>query len=849
MPSGPLARSTTNSEHSPDGGARDGREIDAAMVSRVAPRTNASFGSLLRRFRIGAGLSREALAEQARISSDDIDALERDAAAAPADATLAALVTALALSGDRRSTFEAAAGSNGAGTGAARDEAVPASPPSAPAALASFVGRDAELAEIAAALTSSRLVTIFGPGGVGKTRIAQQIAIDAHAAYPGGIWVAELAPFSDPELIPVAIASSLGIADPGGARPLLETVVSALRTKRALLVLDNCEHLRADVGAAAAALLSGCPKLRILATSREGLGIEEELLYRLPPLSVCDGSELLGAGDALRYGAVALFVARAQAARADFVLTDGIAPVVSEICRNLDGIALAIELAAARLSVLSVEQLAKRLDDRFRLLTGGGNALPRQQTLRALIDWSFDLLQPVERTVFVRLAVFRGGWTADAAAEVCGGEGIDVAAVLASLVDKSLVAADGDKRFRFTETTGQYAMEKLQRSGEHDAVAARFAGWALRFAERADLAWEKTPEMDWRAGVECELDNLRAALDWTLGRGRDPLAGAGIAAALSFYWRTAKREGRRWFEAALAALDDDAPPPLCARIALGLSWTLPVGRSSLEAVERAVRAYREIGDRRSLSMALLTLSGSLRDEPGWLERGEAAVTEALEIAQSTCFFRLIPTLLAALAECKRQRRRFDEARALLEQALTMAREERNLLGLSTALSRLAEVEFDSGEFAAARRYGGEATEIDGRRGIANAVSADRCDLSAYAIADGDLDDACAQAREVIAMNERVDQPVHLTIAIDHLAVVAALRGDARRAARLIGYTDAMFRRLAYARQPVEQRGEEQARAILADQLGEDETVLLAAEGESLGRDEAVAEALAVAARV
>jgi predicted ATPase/transcriptional regulator with XRE-family HTH domain len=814
------------------------------MVSRVAPRTNASFGSLLRRFRIGAGLSREALAEQAGISSDEVDALERDAASPPAGATLAALVTALALSGDRRTAFETAAVPTGAAAPAASEPSAPA-PAGAPGPLASFVGRDAELAEITGALTSSRLVTVFGPGGVGKTRIAQQIAIDALTAYPGGVWVAELAPLSDPELIPVAIASSLGIADPGGARPLLETVVSALRTKRALLVLDNCEHLRADVAAAATALLAGCPDLRILATSREGLGIADELLYRLPPLAVCGGSEPLGAGDALRYGAVALFVARAQAARADFVLTDAIAPVVSEICRSLDGIALAIELAAARLSVLTVDQLAQRLDDRFRVLTGGGNAVPRQQTLRALIDWSYDLLGPAERVVFTRLAVFRGGWSGEAAAEVCGGPGIDVAAVLASLVDKSLVAADGE-RFRFTVTTGQYAMEKLQRSGEHDAVAARFAGWALRFAERADMAWEKTPELDWRAGVECELDNLRAALEWCLSRGRDPLAGAGIAAALSFYWRSAKREGRRWFEAALAALEDDALPPLCARIALGLSWTLPVGRSSLDAVERAVRAYREIGDRRSLSMALLTLSGSLRDEPGWLERGEAAVTEALAIAQSTCFFRVIPTILAALAECKRQRRRFDEARALLEQALTMAREERNLLGLSTALSRLAEVEFDSGEFAAARRYGAEATDIDGRRGVANAVSADRCDLAAYAIADGDLDDACAQAREVIAMNERVDQPVHLTIAIDHLAVVAALRGDARRAAKLIGYTDAMFRRLAYARQPVEQRGEEQARAILAERLGEDDTVLLAADGESLGRDEAVAEALAVA---
>jgi predicted ATPase/transcriptional regulator with XRE-family HTH domain len=826
----------------------DGREVVAAMASRVAPRTNASFGSLLRRFRINAGLSQDVLAEQAGISSDGIDAIERGELPPPGAETLAALAAALELNDERSSALAAAAEAHGARSCGAGERAhQPARAASAPAGLPEFVGRDAELTEIAAALASARLVTIIGPGGVGKTRIAQQIALGGGATYAGGAFVAELAPLSDPELVPVAIASALGIGDPGPARPLLETVVSALRAKRALLVLDNCEHLRDAVVATAEELLAGCPELRILATSREGLGSDQELLYRLPPLAVSDGSETLRAADALRYGAVALFVARAQAAQPEFVLTDALAPAVAEICRRLDGIALAIELAAARLSVLSVEQLAERLDDRFRVLSGGGTGLPRQQTLRALIDWSFDLLKPPEREVFVRLAVFRGGWTTEAAAEVAGGDGIDVAAVLASLVDKSLVVADPETgRYRFTATTGQYAAEKLLRSGEHNAAAARLAAWALRFAEAADARWETTPELDWRSAVECELDNLRAALDWTLGRGRDPLTGAAIVAGLGHYWRFAKREGRRWFEAANAAVEDDVPEPLCARLALGLSWTLPVGRSNLDAAERAVRAYRELGDRRSLAMALMTLAGSLRADPGWLERAEATAGEALAIAQSTCFFRIVPLLLAALADTKRIRGKLGEARALLEQALAMAREEGNLLGLSTALSRLAEVEFAAGDFAAARRYGGEATEVDGRRGVANAVSADRCDLAAYALADDDLDAACEEARAVLAMSDRVDQPVHVAIAAQHLGVVAALRGDVERAARLLGYADATFRRLAYTRQPTEQLGETRARAVLAERLGEDAALALAAEGAAFGRDDAIAAALAVA---
>jgi predicted ATPase len=809
---------------------------------RVAPRTTASFGALLRKFRIAAGLSRAALAEQANIGADLLSALEGDESTPSADA-LAALASALELSDERRRALESAASATGAGTPPA-EEPRAARSTNLTAALRSFVGRDAELGEIATALQASRLVTIIGAGGVGKTRTAQQVALDSLDAFPDGGWFVELAPLADPQLVPAAIAAVLRLTDAGGAKPLLQTLVSALRKKRALLVLDNCEHVRGATAAVAEALLAGCPKLRILATGREGLGLDQELLYRLPPLAVGEGAPPRSAGDALRYGAVALFVARAQAASADFVLTDALAPAVVEICRSLDGIALAIELAAARLADLTVEQLAQRLDDRFRVLTGGGAALPRQQTLRALIDWSFDLLAPAERTIFVRLAIFRGTFTAAAAAEVCGEPGIDVEPALASLADKSLLAArlDGG-RFRLPATTAQYAAEKLLRSGEHDAVARRLAAWARRFAERAGDAWETTPEQEWRDAVERELDNVRAALEFTLGRGREPLTGAAIAAGLSHFWRREKREGRRWFEAALAELGDEAPPELCARLALGLSWTLPVGRQSLEAAQRAVREYRALGDQRCLAMALLNLGGVMRAEPGWVERSEAAFTEALALAQATGFRRLIPSLLGAVADRKRDRGLLGEARALLEQALATAREERNLLGLATALSRLAEVEFDAGDFAAARRYGAEATETDGKRNAETAVSADRCDLAAYAIAEGDLAAACEQARAVIAMADRVDQPVHVAIAVDHLAVVAALRGDVERAARLMGFSDGVFRRLAYTRQPVERRGEQQARAILAERLDEDELIALAAQGEALGRDDAVAEAL------
>jgi predicted ATPase/DNA-binding XRE family transcriptional regulator len=812
---------------------------------RVTARTNGSFGALLRRFRIAAGLSQEALAEQARIDPESLNAIERDDATPPAGAVVEALAAALALSPERRGKFDAAAAAAG------MPPAAPAAADSAgkltnvPDGLPSFVGRDAELGELAAALSTSRLVTIAGAGGVGKSRLAQQAALDGLAGYRDGAWVVELAPLADPELVPAALAAVLRIPD-AGAKPLVESLVAALRKKRALLVFDNCEHLRASVAALAETLLAGCPKLHVIATSREALAARDEVLYKLQPLSVGDGTTAVTAGEALRFGAVALFVARAQAASAEFVLTDALAPAVVEICRRLDGIALAIELAAARLAVIGVEQLAQRLDDRFRLLSDGTPSTSHRHTLRALFDWSFDLLDASERAVFVRLAIFRGSFTAEAVEELCAPIGADVAAALASLVGKSLVVPEpGGERYRLAATTAEYAAEKLTRLGEYEAAARALAGWALRFAERLAAAWEKTPETEWRASVECELDNLRAALEWSLGRGRDWQTGAAIVAALGHYWRASKREGRRWVEAALAEAGDEAPRDLCARLTLGLSWTLPVGRQALDAAERAVRAYRELGDDRTLAMALLNLNGVLRAEPGWFERGEAVAEEALELARKTGFRRLIPMLLGALADRKRERGRLDEARELLESALALAREENNLLGLATALSRLAEVEFAAGDFAAARRYGAEATETDARRLVETAVSADRCDLAAYAIADGDLAAACEEAREVIAMADRVDQPVHVAIAVDHLAVVAALSGDCVRATKLFGFSNAVFTRLAYARQPVEQRGEQQARALVNAALSEDELARLAAEGEHWSRDEAIAEALRV----
>jgi predicted ATPase/DNA-binding XRE family transcriptional regulator len=813
----------------------------------------ADFGIALRRFRSAAGLSQEALAERARVSAKAVSALERGARRTPYRATVCALEEALDLSPAERGELEAASRRHEFPQRLPLDHGSGVAHTNLPLELTSFVGREIETAEIVRLLEHHRLVTITGSGGVGKTRTAVEIGTMMLHALDHGVWLIELAPLTEGRFISTTIAATLGIDIAPGTEPL-RALVAALKGKRLLLILDNCEHLVDDAASIAHTILRNCPHVGILASSRQRLGIVGEEAYRMPSLAMPPASDVstLTAKDARDYGAIALFVDRAVSVDRHFALTDANAPIVAEIVLRLDGVALAIELAAARLTMLNVQQLKCQLDHRFHVLRGGSRtALPRHKTLRGLLDWSYDLLSMQEQTLLRRVAIFAGGWTLEAAEAVCGNgdlEAGDVLELLASLVDKSLVVAEfaGETtRYRLPESTQAYVLERVV---EHDAIAARLAEWVRRFARDVDAVWETTPELAWRERIDLEIGNIRAVLVWSLGRGRDPLLGAEIVAALIHYWRSVRREGRHWLEATYAALGEDAPPEIVARIALGLCWTLPIGHSSIQAAERAVEAFRALDDRRHLAMALLHVACAMRDERGREQHGATVIGEALGLAQDVGCRRLIPLLLGALVDRKRQQGELDEARSLGERALARAREQDDLLGLASALSRLAEVEFNSGDVAAARRYGAEALEVDRRRNVDNAVSADLCDHAAYAIAADDLPEACVHAGVVIAMADRVDQQMQVTIAIEHLAIVAALGGECECAARLLGFTDATLRRLAYCRQPMESAGVERARTCLAAALDEATLLWLNAEGEALENDRAGAEALRIAAR-
>ncbi len=472
-----------------------------------------------------------------------------------------------------------------------------------PVQLSTFIGRKNEIAEVIQWLATHRLVTLTGEGGCGKTRLAMQTASIMLQKFAGGVWLIEFAPVVDPVFVVQVTAAAVGVREQP-ACPLSETLADHLRHRPALLLFDNCEHLLAACAQLATTLLQSCPDLHILATSREPLGVAGEVAWGVPPLSLPEPQpwqDPASSNAALavyeQSEAVRLFIARAMAVSPSFALSIENGAWVAEICRRLDGMPLAIELAAARVRALSVREIAQRLDDRFRLLTGGSRtAPPRQQTLAATLDWSYRLLVEAERTVLQRLAVFAGGCTLAAAEAVCADETVGADAVLdllAHLVDKSLVVADrkdDGTRYRLLETVRQYARERLLESGEVEQVRERHCTYFVAWAEQADTHIDKPSEPAWLRGFEAEHDNLRAALEWC--RGDEPRAATGLrlAAACARFWnlRAYLSEGTAQLVTALSRTGAQAPTAARAWALLQLAAIL-YKRSDYEAL----RPYAE----------------------------------------------------------------------------------------------------------------------------------------------------------------------------------------------------------------------------------------------------------------
>jgi predicted ATPase/class 3 adenylate cyclase len=441
-------------------------------------------------------------------------------------------------------------------------------PNNLPVQLTSFIGRETQMAEVKRLLSAARLLTLTGLGGTGKTRLALQAAADELDTFSDGVWLVELAPLFDPELVPQSVATALGVHEEVG-RSRLATLTDALRARQLLLLLDNCEHVVEACARLAEESLRACPKLRILATSREPLRIAGETTYQVPSLAfperVADREGPPTTDDATRitqYEAVRLFIDRAVVLAPNFAVTNVNAPAVAQICHRLDGIPLAIELAAARVRSMRVEQIAARLDNQFHLLTGGSRTLQRHQTLRALIDWSHNLLTEQERVLLRRLSVFAGGWTLESAEAACSddaGPGVilsqHVMDVLDGLVNKSLVVVNRgppEIRHHMLETIRQYAREKLMESREEAKVRARHLAYFLGLAQSGEIDLVGREDPAYFQVLETELDNLRAALDWSLTGHEDPEDALRLSGTLRFLWTISyQTEGAKWLTAAL----------------------------------------------------------------------------------------------------------------------------------------------------------------------------------------------------------------------------------------------------------------------------------------------------------
>lgn len=695
-----------------------------------------------------------------------------------------------------------------------------------PAEVASFVGRDVEIAKLQDLLRQTRLLTLTGPGGVGKTRLALRLAAGTHARFADGMWLVTLAPLTDSRFVLRAVAATLGIR---GGQPLLTTLVTALASRHLLLILDNCEHLIGAVARLVETLLGACPHLHILATSREPLRVQGETVRRVPPLEVpATNAHVLPSLDSLiEVPAVALFLDRARAHQSDFALTPQNAAVVATICRHLDGLPLAIELAAAQTGKMSLRQIAGLVEDALSVLGGGSRTDPRQETLRGALDWSYALLDEMERTLFRRLAVFAGSFDLGDVEGVCAGRGIergDIMRLLSALIDKSLIdpqVSDAEARFHLLEPIRQYGWQHLQAEGEADTLRRRHAQYFATLAESAEPCLMSGQRRSWMIRLGREQNNLRAALGWSqrAKESADRELGLRLAGALTFFWalRGESAEGLDWLEGALARADD-SPSPSRARALYGsgeLGWHAGHAELARQRAEESEVLWRALGDTRRLAYTLQSLPMTT-DHP----RAQANVRESLRL-----FGEIGDSWGAALAlgaadifPLLRDGDPTGQGTAVLEEGLALARSVGDDWLIAQRLNFLGDLARSQGkDEEAAQRYE-EAVGLLRAQDLTGTVPSLLHNLGYIALRAGNGRRARATFRE--ALQQFRDQGDQRGIAdcLDGMAGVLVVMGQAERAAELFGAAEALRERVGTVVWPANLADYQRSIAVLRDSL-------------------------------
>ena len=753
-----------------------------------------------------------------------------------------------------------------------------------PLQLTSFLGRTAELAALKELLAGGRLVTLVGTGGIGKTRLAIELATEVLEDF-GYVWLAELAPITDPGLVAQTLMAAIDVREQAGRTPI-DALIDYFAPKSALVILDNCEHLVEACAILAESLLEACPKLKIIATSREHLGVPGEASWRVPSLPVPDPEWLPALEQVAESAAVALFVDRATAASPSFQLTKENAPLVVQICQRLDGIPLAIELAAKRLSLLTLPQMITRLNDRFRLLTGGGRtALPRQQTLRAAIDWSHELLAESERTLLRRASVFAGGFSLELAEEICAWTPLDAADMLdllGTLVSKSLIVYDETgSRYGMLETIREYAVERARSAGEDGEIATRHRTRFLALAEEADRELHGPAQLRWFDLIDTEIANFRAAFDSYLTH-EDAQAALRIASGLGLYWRARGRftEGRGWLERGLAPREA-VPATLRARAlawasylaiyqgaytqaqirgeeslnlytAAGDGWGTGFALQVLGAValnqddypsaarleQESVRYLRQNGDTDGLGLSYVYLGVvALRrgEYPGAMGLLEQALLNFREVGD----IRRVSIALRLMGEVELCQGHYTPATSLLDESLVLVREAKDRVDLGLTVYLLGQAARAAGDLPRAKALFEESLAVAREFNDTLSAGLALCELATVARDMGELQVAIALVEESLRTLDPREK-FGIVACLHALAMVASQEGAAERAAILFGASHRLREEIGAAIPPFERDEYDHWTGRVQSQLGDDEFARLLAEGRSMTIDAAIA---------
>jgi predicted ATPase/DNA-binding SARP family transcriptional activator/DNA-binding CsgD family transcriptional regulator len=717
----------------------------------------------------------------------------------------------------------------------------------------SFVGREPEIVELKRELAMTQLLTLTGVGGSGKTRLALEVARDLVGAYPDGVWLVELAPLSEKELVPQAVARAMRVSEQPG-RPLIDTLTEALHNKRTLLVLDNCEHLADSVAHLVDTFLDSCAHLRVLTTSREPLGVEGEDVWRVSSLATPYPDRHPSAGELMRYDAVRLFVERTRLRLSAFEITPANAAAVTEVCRRLEGIPLAIELAAARMDVLTAEQIAQRLDRALGLLTGGRAAeVARHRTLRATLDWSHELLSEPERKLFCRLSVFAGGWTLEAAEAVGAGDGIeegDVVELFLMLVDKSLVvseAGEGSFRYGMLEPVRQYARERLEESGEARAIKRAHAEHFLALAEEAEPRLWGSGDRPWFDRLEKEHDNMRAALSWAIENEEAELA-LRLGGALRWFWRARGYfgEGRRWLERALSE-EGRTSAEARAKALDGVGWLTAEGQRDIDRVEAAAKEGLKLCDEAGIGGVIAADLKTLLGQAAWMrgdyERAAELFEEGLGLHREARNSRGIAWSVGSLANVLSDRGDYERAKELYEEGIALSREMGGALPLGDLLIAAGWEFVLEGDHERATALNEEAAELYRERGSRGGLKYVLDALGWAALLRENHERAKALYEESLVLCKEIGAKVIGSSSVEGLACSAASRGEVKRAARLFGAAQTLREAVGYQQPPRERTLGEPYRDAARSRLSEAEWEVAFAEGRDMGLDEAVEYAL------